>query len=82
MKPEDCAFRMAAVGPLFPEQENFEDHRIVRDKMATLEHEVAEALRSRGLHVLGVHSHSGTVGTDLVEYVIQELWHALANGDA
>jgi hypothetical protein len=82
LRPEDCRFRMAAVGPLFPEQESFEDHKVTRDQMATLEHEVAKELRSRGHEVLGIHSGGRAVAGELVEHVLQELSHALAKGDA
>ena len=79
LKPEECNFRMAAVGPLYPEQETFDDHKVIRDRVATLEHEVAKALRARGLKVLGVHSRSAAVDPQLVEHVIQELSSALSD---
>jgi len=82
LKPAECKFRMAAVGPLHPEQSEFEDHRVIRDRMATLEHEVAKALRARGHSVLGNHSRGSKVEAELVEQVLQELSHALENSDA
>ena len=82
LKPATCKFRMAAVGPLHPEQDNFDDHRAIRDRMATLEHEVAIALRTRGHEVLGTHSRGSKVEAKLVEHVLHELTHALENRDA
>ncbi len=82
LQPEDCVFRMAAVGPLFPEQESFDAHRPVRDIMATLEHKVACELRRRGHEVLGVHSPGASASAELVAHVIKELIGALATGDA
>ena len=53
--PTRCSCHMLAVGPLFAEQPDFERHRPIRDTVATLEHQLAAHLRSRGLEVLGVH---------------------------
>lgn len=56
LNPAECTCRMAAVVPLHPEQSEFEEHRVVRDRIAAFEHEVVRALRVRGLSVLGRHS--------------------------
>ncbi len=77
MRPEDCTFRMAAVGPLFSEQLTFEEHKGFRDQLATLEHEVARSLRSKGYTVLGIHSGSAAVTNELVEHVVRELTNGL-----
>lgn len=77
LRPEDCFFNMAAVGPLQPEQGDFESHRSVRDQMATLEHEVAKALRAQGHEVLGTHSRGTEVEAELVAHVLRELWRGL-----
>jgi hypothetical protein len=53
--PTRCSYYMLAVGPLFSEQPDFERHRPIRDTVATLEHQLATHLKSRGLEVLGVH---------------------------
>lgn len=55
VNPQDCRFRLYALGPVYPEQESFEDHRPLRDRTATLEASVAEELKRRGLEVLGSH---------------------------
>jgi hypothetical protein len=54
-EPNECAFRMIAVGPLFPEQASMEDHGPVRDRVAALEKALAGMLRVRGYEVLGIH---------------------------
>jgi hypothetical protein len=58
INPNRARFRMLALGPFFPEQKDFEAHRPYRDKMATLEFELAEHLKQLGHSVLGVH-HKG-----------------------
>lgn len=55
LAPEVCTFEMVAVGPLFPEQEDMERHRAVRDQAAALERALADHLRAAGHEVLGDH---------------------------
>jgi len=55
INPQNSRFRMLSIGPLFPEQETFEDHKPLRDKMATIEHEIAQYLRENNFNVLGIH---------------------------
>ena len=50
-----CSFEMTAVGPIFPEQESFEEHKPLRDQMAALERALADRLRDRKYEVLGTH---------------------------
>ncbi|TAK56752.1 hypothetical protein EPO17_03765 [Patescibacteria group bacterium] len=56
IEPTKCTFKMIGIGPIFPEQTDFARHKIYRDKVAALEHQLAQHLRGRGLEVLGVHS--------------------------
>jgi hypothetical protein len=53
--PGRCGFEMVAVGPLFPEQENMERHREVRDQVGALERALADHLRDAGHQVIGHH---------------------------
>ncbi len=53
--PTSCQFSMVGIGPLFPEQANFDAHRTVRDCVGALEAALAEHLRARGYAVLGIH---------------------------
>ena len=46
VKHEECSFEMVAIGPIWPEQADFEAHRPDRDQMAALEHAVADELRA------------------------------------
>lgn len=58
INPKKSKFRMLALGPFFPEQEEFEAHKPYRDQMATFEYELARHLKNMGHSVLGVH-HQG-----------------------
>lgn len=53
--PERCRFEMVAVGPVFPEQENMDQHRPLRDQAAALERALAAHLKAAGHEVLGTH---------------------------
>jgi hypothetical protein len=55
VQPSQCKFRMLAIGPIYPEQKEFNKHKLLRDKMATLESEVAACIRSNGGEVIGIH---------------------------
>lgn len=54
--PNECGFEMLAVGPLYPEEHDFAQHKPIRDKVAALEYGLAQALRERGYSVIGQHS--------------------------
>lgn len=60
IKYEECAFEMVAIGPIWPEQADFEAHKPVRDQMAALERAVADELNRRGYVVLGTHPRAST----------------------
>ena len=49
---------MLALGPFFPEPEELEAHKPLRDQMAASEYELAKHLKGMGHSVLGVH-HQG-----------------------
>lgn len=51
---------MVAIGPIWPEQSDFNAHKPIRDKMAALERAIANELRQRGYTVFGTHPRSGT----------------------
>lgn len=77
--PEHCEYRMVTVGPLFPEQPTFEDHKPYRDIVATLEHALAAELRSRGLIVLGTHHPSAPLDQVLFDSALMAIDDALFN---
>jgi hypothetical protein len=56
----ECTFEMTAIGPVFPEQKSFEDHKPSRDLMAALERALADGLKGRGYCVLGIHPSKGS----------------------
>ena len=46
---EECSFEMVAIGPIWPEQADFEGHKPIRDQMAALERAIADELRQRAM---------------------------------
>lgn len=56
INPSKCSFKMIGIGPLHPEQPDFVRHKVYRNRVAALEHQLAQHLRSRGFEVLGIHS--------------------------
>ena len=73
MNPMTSKFSMLAMGPIFPEQPDFEAHKPYRDQMATFELEVADYLKSEDHDVLGIHHAGQPVSaeklTDLLDQV-------------
>ena len=67
VKCEDCSFEMIAIGPIFPEQGDFEAHKPVRDLMAALERAIADELSQRGYVVLGTHPRVGSPDEALLQ---------------
>ena len=55
INPRDCSFEMLAIGPIFPEQNTFENHKPYRDKVAALEKAASIYLKNRGYAVIGDH---------------------------
>jgi hypothetical protein len=64
---------MDALGPIFPEQETFEDHKIFRDRTAALERAVASWIDGRGYRVLGVHHARHEPDPELLRSLIELL---------
>jgi len=58
---------MLALGPLFEEKEAFDEHKPLRDQMATLEYEIAEHLRNMNYDVLGTHQKGTVVSQNTLE---------------
>lgn len=69
LQADSCAFELVAVGPLFPEEGEWQRHCVVRDRMAALERAVADHMRSHGYVVIGTHSPTGTVDPELLAQV-------------
>ncbi len=79
LAPENCTFEMVAVGPLFPEQDDMERHRAVRDQAAALERALADHLRTAGHEVLGDHPRAAEYDDALFREVIRIVDERLAN---
>ena len=69
--PECCTFEMLAIGPLFPEQENFDGHKPIRDIVGSLESALADHLRSKGYSVIGNHFSSQELDNQLWDQVVK-----------
>ncbi len=69
--PLRCSFRMIGIGPIFEEQRDFGRHKVFRDRAASLEHRVAEHLRSRNLTVIGRHSKPKNQSTRGIQEIIE-----------
>ena len=67
VKYDECSFEMIAIGPIFPEQSEFEAHKPMRDQLASLERAIADELRQRGYVVLGTHPRAGSPDQALLE---------------
>lgn len=75
-------FRMLALGPFFPEQEEFEAHKPYRDQMATFEFELARHLKNMGHSVLGVHHQGAAVKSAQLEHVKENVERFLSSAAA
>lgn len=68
--PSLCAMDVIGIGPIFSERADFDDHCVVRDKVAALEHGLALALRHRGYSVIGTHSGPAPVEERLLNSIV------------
>ncbi len=69
LDPTRCNFQVAAVGPIFPEQQTRNDHDPYRDRVAALECALAKRLKKWGHDVLGSHASLKKLDHDLFEKV-------------
>ena len=53
--PLFCEYDLISIGPLYPEQDNLEEHRKYRDLIAPLETALAQYLKDKGHEVVGTH---------------------------
>lgn len=70
VKYGECSFEMVAVGPIYPEQSDFDAHVPLRNQMAALERAVADELHQRGYKVLGSHPSRGSPDPSVVQQVL------------
>jgi hypothetical protein len=71
VNPSDCKFEMTAIGPLFPEQTNWDKHTPLRDKTAGLEAALAVTLNGRGYTVIGTHGSNAELDMKLFPEVLE-----------
>jgi hypothetical protein len=69
IEPLSCKYELVAFGPLFPEQDNLEQHRHYRDRIAPLEAALAQLLRKRGFEVVGKHGTKGEPESELLKQI-------------
>ena len=78
---EQCSFELYAFGPLYPEQQLFEQHKPYRDIMAALERDVALELKNRGYQVIGTHSSRAESISELLSQILSHedfIWKSRA----
>ncbi len=71
IEPSACTMEMIAIGPIFPEARNFDQHKRVRDRMAALERGLAQELRRRGYTMLGKHAASREPNARILRRVLR-----------
>ena len=78
---EQCSFELHAFGPLYPEQQEFEQHKPYRDILAALEKRVALELKKRGYMVIGTHGSKTECAPELLSQILSHedfIWKSLA----
>ena len=66
----ECSFEMVAVGPIYPEQSDFDEHVPIRNQMAALERAIADELKQRGYDVLGTHPRRGSPDQAVLQQLV------------
>ena len=70
IKYADCTFEMVAIGPLYPEQADFDAHVPYRNQMAAFERAVADELKRRRYDVLGTHPRIGSPDAVMLQQLL------------
>lgn len=73
---ESLTFKIHFHGPMYPEQETFEEHKVYRDKVAVLEKEIANQLKQSGHRVMGTHGAPKsyeTINQEIVTDIINKI---------
>ncbi len=68
----ECEFACFCFGPLMDKKDDWPDHVVARDMMATIEKNIAEHLSKKGCNVLGVH-HGKNIDTEEVKRWTKEI---------
>jgi|GEM_PF-4335312 len=68
----ECTFECFCFGPLMEEKENWSDHVVARDILATIEANIARYLKKKHFNVLGVH-HGKHIDTEEVRRWTREI---------
>ena len=71
IEPEQCHYNLLAIGPIFPEQNDFTEHVPFRDATGLLEAELANYLIEQELEVIGSHPSRGEFDRRLFERVLE-----------
>src|ERR1700692_3765781 len=67
VSPQECRFKMVAIGPVFAEQACMEQHRIYGDQTAALERALSDRLKARGYRVIGSHPRPGSYELEIFD---------------
>jgi len=70
-----CSFRIVALGPLWEESTDHEEHRRIRDKIAGLEFGFEKSMRESGYEVLNIVRSSNTEDKPLLQEIVAKLSH-------
>jgi hypothetical protein len=68
--PFSCHFHLAAIGPIFPQQNCREKHDPIRNRLAAVERDLAGFIKGRGYQVLGQHGASTPSDQELLQRVL------------
>lgn len=79
IQPVDCEYKLLAVGPLFPEQDTFDDHKPYRDIVGLLEAELAFNMSQQNLAIIGSHPKRGNYDRVLFDEVLIKVNEFVAN---
>lgn len=71
VEPQDCQYRMVSHGPVLPEAASREmwEHKLVRDQVAAIEHQLEKDLRTSGYEVMNVVTSKAVLELSLYEPV-------------
>lgn len=69
----NCFFEMLAIGPLYLEQTNMEDHLAFRDRTAAIESATAKYIHEKGQEVMGKHPRATSIEGEVWNVVKPEI---------
>jgi len=74
---EESNFKLYSFGPLYPEQDCWDEHKVYRDLTASVEFLVSESLKDNGYNVIGTHGMRHPVLTEETLSIAKEIVTAI-----